>query len=137
MPTNPQSAGVLPVEQAIEVAEQYGQNLPTPATEVVSIRESLGRVLAEPILADRDFPPFPRATRDGFALKSADIKTVPATLRVVGQVKAGGNFKQTLKSGEAVEIMTGAPAPTGSDAVVMVEYANRRGDTVEVLRTCA
>jgi len=137
MPTDPQSAGVLPLDQALAAAEQYGQKLPAPETEIVSIRESLGRVLAEPILADRDFPPFPRTTRDGFALKSVDIRAVPTTLRVVGEVKAGGYYGKPLKSGEAVEIMTGAPAPSGADAVVMVEYTNRSGEMVEVLRSCA
>lgn len=136
MSANPQP-GVLPLEQALKVVEHYSENLPAPAREIVSIRESLGRVLAEPIVADRDFPPFSRATRDGFAVKSADISNIPATLRVVGQVKAGGHYGQALRNGEAVEIMTGAPAPAGADAVVMVEYTSRHGDTVEVQRSCA
>jgi len=134
--TSPQPAPVLPLDQALEVVEQYGKKLSIPTTEAVSILSSLGRVLAEPILADRDFPPFPRSTRDGFAAKSADVQNVPTKLRVVGQIKAGGSFSRTLNSGEAVEIMTGASAPEGSDAVVMVEYTNRDGDDVEVLRGC-
>src|SRR5258708_4914537 len=134
--TSPQPAPVLPVDQALEAVEQYGRKLSPPASEAVSILNSLGRVLAETILADRDFPPFPRSTRDGFAVKSTDVQNAPTKLRVVGQIKAGGSFNGTLNSGEAVEIMTGASAPEGSDAVVMVEYTNRDGAEVEVLRGC-
>jgi molybdopterin molybdotransferase len=106
------------------------------ATENVSLLQSAGRVLAEPVLADRDFPPFPRATRDGFAVRAADLKSVPTLLKVVGQVKAGSSYPRLLSSGEAVEIMTGAPGPSGSDAVVMVEYTVRRGNSVEIQRSC-
>ena len=106
------------------------------ATENVSLLQSTGRVLAEPVLADRDFPPFPRATRDGFAVRAADLKSVPTLLKVVGQVKAGSSYPRLLSSGEAVEIMTGAPGPSGSDAVVMVEYTVRRGNSVEIQRSC-
>src|SRR6267154_472534 len=134
--TSSQTAGVLPLDQALEIVGQYGRKLSPPTTESVSILNSLGRILAEPILADRDFPPFPRSTRDGFAVKSTDVQNVPTKLRVVGQIKAGGSFSGALNSGEAVEIMTGASAPEGTDAVVMVEYTNRDGDEVEVLRGC-
>src|SRR5882672_5206073 len=134
--TSPQTAGVLPLDQALEIVERYGKKRPAPATEAVSILNSLGRMLAEPILADRDFPPFPRSTRDGFAVKSTDVQNVPTKLRVVGQIKAGGSFSGALNSGEAVEIMTGASAPEGADAVVMVEYTNRSGEEVEILRGC-
>jgi len=59
------------------------------ATEITELTEALGRVLAEEILADRDFPPFDRATRDGYAVRAADLAEVPARLEVVGEVKAG------------------------------------------------
>jgi molybdopterin molybdotransferase len=76
---------------------------------------------------DSDFPPFPRATRDGFAVRSSDLEqSGPVLLRVVGQVKAGDTYDLPLASGEAVEIMTGAAVPPGADAVVMVEYTARR-----------
>jgi molybdopterin molybdotransferase len=77
------------------------------------------------VLADRDFPPFPRSTRDGYAVRSADIKVLPAKLKIIGQIKAGGDFNRTVASGEAVEIMTGAAVPEGADAVVMVEHTVR------------
>lgn len=137
MSTGPQSARVLPFEQAYEFVQRYCQNLKPVGRETVALLESPGRALAEPVFADRDFPPFPRSTRDGFAIRSADVISIPTILRVVGQVKAGSSYPRLLSDGEAVEIMTGAPAPSGSDAVVMVEYTARHGDSVEIQRGCA
>src|ERR1051326_3183046 len=96
------ATGVLSFEEASEVVHHYCQSLRPPATELIALLHALDRVLAMPILADRDFPPFPRATRDGYAARSADLKIIPATLRVVGQIKAGGNFDHALNAGEAV-----------------------------------
>jgi molybdopterin molybdotransferase len=76
-------------------------------------------------LADRDYPPFDRSMRDGFALRAAEI---PGSLRVVGEVRAGTAFDGVVGPGEAVEIMTGAPVPAGLDAVVMVEHCTRNQD---------
>lgn len=128
---------VLPFERAYDFVLEHCKKLRPSASESVSISAALGRVLAEPVFADRDFPPFPRATRDGFALRAGDVKTTPAQLRVVAQVKAGDNYEQTVQSGEAVNIMTGAAVPKGADAVVMVEYTRRNGTQVEVLRSCS
>ena len=89
-----------------------------PATEQVGLDCAAGRVLAEDAHADRDYPPLARSVRDGFAVRASDT---PARLRVIGEVRAGEVFVGQLSSGEAVEIMTGAPIPTGADAVVMVE----------------
>jgi molybdopterin molybdotransferase len=108
--------------------------------EQVPILASLGRVIAENIVADRDFPPFPRATRDGYALRSDDVQRVPAELKFAGEIRAGGNFPAgftRLATGEALSIMTGAPVPDGADAVVMVEYTESAGERVRVLRPVA
>lgn len=121
--------------QAYDIVKQHRLQLRPVGQEPVSLTQSLDRVLAGPVLADRDFPPFPKATRDGFALRSADIKTIPATLHVIGQIKAGGNFDGSVGQGQAAEIMTGAAVPEGADAVVMVEYTRQSGDEVEVLRS--
>src|SRR5215467_10874074 len=129
-----QSAGVLSFEQAYATVLDYAVRLAPPSSKsakTVPLLEALGRVLAEPILADRDFPPFPRATRDGYAVRAAGVQSVPATLHVIGQIKAGASSRATIKSGEAVEIMTGAAVPQGADAVVMVEYTQRNGEKVE------
>jgi molybdopterin molybdotransferase len=100
-------------------------------TESVPLADAAGRVLAEEIVADRDYPPFARSARDGFAIRAADI---PATLRVVGEVKAGEASGVSVGSGEAVEIMTGAPLPPGADAVVMVEHVVREASAVKIER---
>ena len=97
-----------------------------------------GLVLAEDLRADRDFPPFPRATRDGYAVRAADVQAVPAHLRCVG-IDQGRRDRRGERRhvgpGEAVEIMTGAPVPRGADAVVMVEYTETSDDTVTVKRS--
>ena len=107
-----------------------------PATgglvEAIPLELAAGRVLAEDIVADRDYPPFDRAARDGFAVRSADIATVPARLRVIGETRAGEASRYRVNSGEAVEIMTGAPGPEGADCVVMVEHTSRDNQHVVV-----
>jgi molybdopterin molybdotransferase len=134
MNTVVQAAGVLSFEDAYEVVREHAQMIlkagDRPSEEVL-LMQGLGRVLAEPVLADRDFPPFPRATRDGFAVRADDLTRGLTLLRVVGQVRAGDSYDLPVASGEAVEIMTGAAVPAGADAVVMVEYTERRSQEVD------
>ncbi len=137
MTTATQAAGVFSFEQADEIVRQYCRNITRPQSESVSLLASLGRVLAEEVKADRNFPPFPRSTRDGYAVCAADLGKVPTKLRVLGQIKAGGTFEGSVQVGHAVEIMTGAAVPAGADAVVMVEYSSAAGDQVEIRRTVA
>jgi molybdopterin molybdotransferase len=128
---------VLPFEEARRAVEAHAALLHPGGTETVPLLDSAGRVLAEPLVADRDFPPFPRATRDGYALRAADLASPPAKLKVVAEIKAGASpdsLALRVEPGQAASIMTGAPAPDGSDAVVMVEYTSRTGDEVEVTR---
>jgi len=125
---------VLSLDQALESVYERCRKIRPLETAQLELSAAQGRVLAEPVLADRDFPPFPRATRDGYALRSADCVTVPATLKLAGQIKAGTSLGRALVPGEAAEIMTGAPVPAGADAVVMVEYTELRGDQVSILR---
>jgi molybdopterin molybdotransferase len=129
MNTAAQSAGVLSFEEAYEVVRDRCRAIleagGRPGEEVLLL-QALGRVLAEPVMADRDFPPFARATRDGVALRAQDLADGMMTLRVVGQVRAGDSYDLPVASGEAVEIMTGAAVPAGADAVVMVEYTERK-----------
>ncbi len=91
-----------------------------PEVEKVPLAAAPGRVLAVDILSDRDYPPVDRSIRDGFAVRAADM---PGTVRIIGEVRAGEAFAGTVQPGECVRIMTGAPVPDGTDAVVMVEYA--------------
>ena len=101
-----------------------------PSAETVSLEDALGRVLAAEIRADRDYPPFNRSARDGFAVAASDVADTPARLRVIGRTRAGEPARFKLQPGETVEIMTGAPGPEGADAVVMWEYSQRDGDWV-------
>ncbi len=121
----------LTFEQAREVVFDKIRDLRlSPATESVSLKKAAGRILGEDIQADRDYPPFARAARDGFAVRSADIASPPATLSVIGETRAGEPSRFSVGAGQAVEIMTGAPGPEGADCIVMVEYSRRDGDKV-------
>jgi len=113
------------------VLAKVGQLKPELATEEVSLFESVGRVLAEPILADRDLPPVARSVRDGFAVRAADL---PGELTIIGEVRAGDSFAGEVQPCQAVEIMTGAPMPRGSDSVAMIEHASVAGDRITIPR---
>jgi molybdopterin molybdotransferase len=128
---------VLSFAEARLMVEKYAGNVKPTDPELMSLLDAVGLVLAEDLRADRDFPPFPRATRDGFAVRAEDLHTLPAHLRCIGELKAGASPEQSrvrVGTGEAVEIMTGAPVPAGTDAVVMVEYTERLGAEVTVKR---
>jgi molybdopterin molybdotransferase len=96
-----------------------------PTIEEVPLLEAAGRVLAEDIAADRDYPPLARSVRDGFAVRAEDL---PGEFYIVGEVRAGDIFTRDVGPGQAVEIMTGAPLPPGSNCVVMVEHCRVTGD---------
>ncbi len=123
---------ILSFEAARHLVEEHAAGLRPRGKELVELLESTGCVLAEPVVADRNFPPFPRATRDGYAVRAADVAQLPATLDVIGEIKAGGTAGMQVESGQAVSIMTGAPAPAGADAVVMVEYTTRKNERVTI-----
>ena len=107
-----------------------------PPTQLIPIDSAPNRVLAADAKADRDYPPFNRATRDGFALRTQDI---PTGLKIIGESRAGTRFPGILGPNEAVEIMTGAPVPEGADAVVMIEHVrlHPEDNTVSTDRTLA
>ena len=92
--------------------------------ENLPLLDAAGRVLAESVVADRDQPPFNRATRDGFAVRANEFSAGGA-LRIVGTVRAGEAWVcGSMQTGEAIEIMTGAPVPLGANAVAMVEHVS-------------
>jgi molybdopterin molybdotransferase len=103
----------------------------------VEIEDAFGRILAAPVLADRDYPPFNRSTRDGFAVRSEDARTPGARLECVGELRAGGRFDSAVQAGQCVEIMTGAAMPQGADAVVMIEHTKREGRAVVLERAAS
>jgi molybdopterin molybdotransferase len=98
----------------------------------VPLLQSTGRVLATAVRADRDLPPFPRSTRDGYAVRAADC-LAGATLKIIGEIRAGASLDAApanVAAGECVEIMTGASVPQGADAVLMYEHSKRNGTEV-------
>src|SRR2546426_643320 len=78
----------LSFEEARHLVEEHAARLRPRGKELLDLLDSAGRILAESVAADRDFPPFPRATRDGYAVRAADLARLPATLEVIGEIKA-------------------------------------------------
>ena len=125
----------LTFEDARRTVEEHASHVAPGAEETTDLLHAAGRVLAEPVTADRDIPPFPRSTRDGYAVRSADLASLPAKLTVMGEIKAGpAQVPSPLKPGGTFSIMTGAPVPQGADAVVMIEYTSLQNEGVEVTR---
>jgi len=89
--------------------------------EQVSLADAQDRVLAEDLAATLTQPPFDASAMDGYAVRSADLTALPATLDVVGEAAAGARFTGTMKPGQAVRIFTGAPVPHGADTIVIQE----------------
>lgn len=143
--SGPTPARIVSFEAARHTVEQHAGTVSPGGTETIDLLSGLGRVLAESIVGDRDFPPFAKATRDGYALRAADVAQLPARLELVGELKAGDwpdPAMGSLEPGKAVGIMTGAPLPAGADAVVMIEHTSpldSTGDStpefVEIRRT--
>ncbi len=122
---------MITVTEAINIIKNQTPALPF---ERVALADSLGRVLADDIVADSDLPPFDRAQMDGYAVRSVDLANTPVQLRIVGESAAGLGWHNQMKSGEAVRIMTGAPVPSGADSVQQVEVTREfeNGTIVEI-----
>ncbi|MBC8134127.1 MAG: molybdopterin molybdotransferase MoeA [Deltaproteobacteria bacterium] len=101
-------------------------DVPPMTTETVSLREAAGRVLALSLVAPHDLPPVRLAAMDGYAVRSADVRSASdeggVVLQVVGAIPAGTVFAGVLGAGQAVGIATGGVIPDGADAVMMVEF---------------
>ena len=101
---------------------------PAAAPHDVPCREATGLVLAAPVVAAEDVPPFANSAVDGYAVVASSVAAAGETaveLPVVGEVAAGAHTDRVLQAGEAIRIMTGAPVPAGADAIVMVEDTER------------
>jgi len=112
-----------------EHAARFAARLRT--VERVELNAAAGRILAEPIVADRDLPPFARSTRDGYACRAAEAMR-HGFLPVAGSVRAGGAVAGPLPAGAVWEIMTGAPVPQGADAVAMLEHVEAAGGRIRL-----
>jgi molybdopterin molybdotransferase len=125
---------MLSYEQARnKVIEEVGKKRGPCATAVVSVWDALGFVLAQEVRTDREYPPFDRSTRDGYAVRSKDT-AAGSELKCAGEIKAGDTVREALAAGACVQIMTGAAVPAGADAVVMIEHTAREGDLVRFER---
>lgn len=104
------------------------------ATEQVRIEDVIGRVLAENISSPLEMPPFTKSAMDGYAVRAEDVRKSLVVLRLSGVIQAGDTFRQKLKAGECVKIMTGAALPYGADAVVMVENTAADNEKITIKR---
>ena len=120
---------LLPVEEA---RARILASLHTTPVESVSLADALGRVLAEEGIARRTQPPADLSAMDGYAVRAADVASVPVQLKVVGEAPAGSAYSEHLGKGEAVRIFTGAALPRGADAIVIQEDTERDGNTVTI-----
>src|SRR5690606_11207436 len=117
---------LLPVEDALAAILA---RVPAVTPERVDLASAAGRVLAAPVIATHDQPPFDASAMDGYAMRAADV--APDTwLDVIGMSQAGAGFAGVVGPGQAVRIFTGAPVPQGADTVIMQEKAVRDGDRV-------
>jgi molybdopterin molybdotransferase len=128
------STGLPSYEEAATVVAECCERLRRlrPSAEAVRLDLAAGRVLALPLRADRDQPPFARSTRDGFACIALEASK-HRFLRLAGSSRAGDAPAGPLPKGAAWEIMTGAPVPAGADAVMMVEHTELAGSKVRLI----
>jgi molybdopterin molybdotransferase len=135
VPTSSSAARVA--RTTLTVDEALGRILArvTPLEEVEApLLTSIGCVLARDAIADRDVPSFRYSAMDGYAVRGSDVQRDDATLRVIGSVAAGAMPVGTVRPGEAMRIMTGAPVPDGADTIVRVEDTDNGTDTVTITR---
>ena len=125
-------AGLLPVDEALRRILASAQKV---EAETVPLYAAGSRVLAAELYAKREQPPFAASAMDGYAVKAADVASVPVTLKLIGQSAAGHAFSGVLNAGEAVRIFTGAPVPEGADSVVIQENTVRGDHQVEITET--
>lgn len=126
---------MISVEEALE---RILGRIAALGDERVSLLDALDRVLAEPVVAAREIPPWPNSSMDGYAVASADTSEAaaerPARLRLAGHVAAGHMAQRPMVRGEAFRILTGAPLPDGADAVIPQEDVVLEGEAVRVPR---
>lgn len=125
----------IALEEALEI---LNKNTKALKSEVVSIKDSLKRVLYGDVKSKINNPPFNKSVFDGYAFKSEDSKGTskenPIELKIVDEIFAGMWLEIEIKSGEAIRIMTGAPIPVGADCVLKQEETERHGDLVKIFK---
>ena len=123
-------------EALIPVAEALSRVLAAAdeplSEEWVALEEAFGRTLSRDLVAARTQPPFANSAMDGYALRAADVKEPPASLKLIGESAAGRAFAGAVGAGEAVRIFTGAPIPEGADTIVIQEDVRREGERIVI-----
>lgn len=99
--------------------------------ETVPLAQAAGRVLAQPVTAGRDQPPFDASAMDGYAVNADEVE-LHAMFKVIGEAAAGHGFQGRVGAGQAVRIFTGAPVPEGASFVVIQEDVDRKGDLITI-----
>jgi molybdenum cofactor synthesis domain-containing protein len=121
--------GTMPLSEARAIID--AAIAPIERTERIRVLDANGRVLAQDVAAGADVPPFSRAAMDGYAVRAADTagasRQSPAPLRCIEQTFTGQISRQSVGPGQCIEVATGAPLPSGADAVVIVEDTNTTG----------
>ncbi len=126
-----------------EARRRLFEHLPPPTlpVETLPTLEALGRTLARSVQAPHPLPAFARASVDGYAVRARDTfgasESLPVYLTLIGEVPMGQMPSLTLSPATCVLIHTGGALPEGADAVVMLEYTQRLGEEIEVLRAVA
>ena len=124
---------MISCERALELVREHVR--PLSRAGEVELQHSVGEVLAEDIVADLDMPPFDQARMDGYALRRADVASLPATAPIAGIVRAGDPPGACLEAGAAIKVMTGAPLPSGAELVVPVEDTETETGGVRVMES--
>lgn len=125
---------LLPVPEAIA---RILDGVKPLAAEAAELSRSQDRVLAAPVKAVRHQPPFDASAMDGYALRHADLAAGTTTFSLAGTSAAGHGWKGTVKPGQAIRILTGAPVPKGADTIVIQENTRREGNALTVLEVPA
>ena len=122
-------AGLLSVEEA---RARIVAAMPVLGAEKIRVGSAAGRVLAEDIVARVSLPPMPVSAMDGYACRSTDVMSLPATLQKIGISKAGSHFAGSVTAGTCVRIFTGAVVPQGADVIALQEDATEQDDAVTI-----
>jgi len=120
---------MISFDEAIGIVRRNASPL---GKETVPLDEAAGRILATPVVARIDSPRADVSAMDGFAVREADLRALPARLTVIGESFAGRGWEGELAPGRCVRIFTGAPVPRGADRVVIQENVRREGDVAIV-----
>lgn len=120
---------MLSIEQALERIRDAIQPV---ATEEVFVTDALGRVLAEDVIATVSHPPQAVSAMDGYAVRHADVASLPATLTQIGEAAAGHKFEGVIGPGECTRIFTGGAVPNGADTIVIQEDTDANGDRISI-----